>query len=81
MALQPLMLFLASGLFPICTLTAKANNNISSQEKCKNRRIKRTKATIVVTDLELIISHFYLFPAKILTAKNLAFSTEDINHF
>ena len=32
-ALSPLMLYFSTGLFPICTLTCRANNYVSRQEK------------------------------------------------
>ena len=57
LAFQPLMLFVARALSPICTLTRLANTYVSRQGKGIYRRHECAKNTVVVANTEIIISH------------------------
>ena len=58
-AFQPFILFSARVLFPICTLTWRANNYVSRQRKSMSRRGESTEDTIVVANTEIRFSHFF----------------------
>ena len=61
-AFQPLMLYFVRVLFPISTLTWRANNYVSRQRNGIKRKKESTKNTFVIVYTEINFSFLFVFP-------------------